>query len=80
MKTSGRSHSRKVGAEGVGGVAGEDRVALVDDGPAERGELVEERLFDVGVLGHDLSRGDFCEFNSNAAGEEVVHEAGFECP
>jgi hypothetical protein len=30
-------------------------LALIDDRPAESGELVEERLFDVEIFGHSAS-------------------------
>ena len=55
-KTSGSSHSRKLPRRLAAGSEGIKPVPLVDDRPAQRGELVEERLFDVEVLRHDGSR------------------------
>ena len=36
---------------------GDEAAALVDDRPAQGGELIEERLFDVEVFGHATQLG-----------------------
>ena len=46
-------------------------MSLVDDRPAQRGELVEERLFDVEVLRHDGSRK--CQVFSETARPSCAH-------
>jgi hypothetical protein len=48
----GQNPLAEVAAEAVSGFRGDERVSLVDDHPAQRGELIKERFFDVEILGH----------------------------
>ena len=48
-------------------------MSLIDNRPAQRRELVQERLFDMEVLGHGLSGCGLRDLYADTARQEIVH-------